>query len=275
MVAACSRPGPLETTPVPDAGPSQAEAFASPAEAFRQILLEKPRILAIGEMHAARGNAELSTEKRFERELLPHLQGARAIVIELWTPTGRCGAKEQAVQKVNKEITAAQAPTNTNEFLELGAAAKRIGIMPNSLVPTCAELGSVSDSGTNDVDAMLQAVGRVSERTARALLDANPNGNIVMYGGALHNDVAPARGREAWSFAPALLSASRGSYTELDLVIPEAIKDSDAWRSQPFYALYDKETMGSKTMLFHTGPRSWTLVFPRSAEPAPLLKDAQ
>ncbi len=279
MVTACSRAKPLESTTAPDSGGPVSEAFLSPAEALRRVMLDQPRILAIGEMHAQEGAApELSTVKRFERELLPHLQGARAIVIELWTPSGKCGAKELAVKKVNKEITASQAPTNSNEFLELGAAAKRIGIMPNALVPTCADLSGIADAGTNDVDAMLQAVGRVSERTARSLLDANPNGSIVMYGGALHNDLAPPRGRELWTFAPALLTASRGSYTELDLVIPEAIKDTDAWRAQPFYALYDRETMVSKTMLFHPSPRSWTIVFPRSMEPTKeprLLKDAQ
>lgn len=221
-------------------------------------------MLAVGEMHAQLGTNIPSTAKRFQEELLPRLRGARAIVIELWTQSGRCGAKEKTAARVNKEITATQAPTNSNEFYEIGAAAKRLGIVPNALVPSCDDFSEIDDAGESTVDATLRVVARVSERTTRTLLDANPEGAIVMYGGALHNDLLPAKGREGWSFGPGLFEATHGKYEEIDLILPEAIKETDAWRAQPFFTAYNRDTMGEQTVLFRTGAHSWALVFPRT-----------
>lgn len=238
------------------------EAFASAGEAFEKVQATRPRVLAVGEMHAQLGSNVPSSAKRFREELLPRLRGARAIVIELWTQSGRCGAKESAAATVNKEITATQAPGNSNEFYEIGAAAKRLGIVPNALVPSCDDFSEIADAGEASIDATLRVVARVSERTTRALIEANPEGGIVMYGGALHNDLLPPKGREAWSFGPALFEATHGKYEEIDLIVPEAIKETEAWRNQPFYSSYNRDTMGHQTVLFHTGPHSWALVFP-------------
>ena len=87
---------------------------------------------------------------------------------------------------------------------------------------------------------------------------------VVLYGGAMHNDMAPRPGREQWSFAKDLDRTAGGKLVELDLIVPEFIKDTDAWKSQLWYPAYDREAMGAATVLVEMGPRSYALVFPRS-----------
>ena len=62
--------------------------------------------------------------------------------------------------------------------------------------------------------------------------ERSPDRLVVAYGGAMHNDLLPREGRADFSFGPSLAEATGGQYVELDLVIPEQIKDTDAWRAR-------------------------------------------
>ena len=42
------------------------------------------------------------------------------------------------------------------------------------------------------------------------------------------------------------------------------MKDTDAWRAQPWYPHYDCDAHRSETLLFTTGPKSFALVFPKT-----------
>ena len=118
---------------------------------------------------------------------------------------------------------------------------------------------------------MLSMIARLTARDVGALLDkdagaaAGPEKMIVAYGGAMHNDAAPRPGHEAWSFGPALLAKAGGRYVELDLIVPELVKDTDAWKAQPWYPHYKAEAHAGETLLFTTGPQSFALVFPQTA----------
>ncbi len=243
--------------------------LASPAEAFAKVLAENPRVLAVGETHAQKDVENVtSATKRFTDGLLPALGGrASDLVIELWVGNPACVKKVEKVQKQQKDVTATQAPTNQNEFMLLGDAAKKLGVMPHALVPGCDEYERILDAGGGDIDAMLSMIARLTARDVGALLDksgddASASRMIVAYGGAMHNDAAPRPGHEAWSFGPALVAKTGGRYVELDLIVPELVKDTDAWRAQPWYPHYRKEAHSKETLLFTTGPRSFALVFP-------------
>jgi hypothetical protein len=202
---------------------------------------------------------------------LPTLEGkASDLVLELWVANGSCGGQEKKVAAQQKDVTATQAATNQNDFVALAEAAKKHGLAPHVLVPECDEYAKILDAGAGDVDAMLSMIARLTTREIGELLAkrANPgdagDGLIVAYGGAMHNDAEPRPGHEAWSFGPAVIAKTGGRYVELDLIVPELVKDTDAWRAQPWYAHYDRDAHDQETLLFTTGARSFAMIFPKS-----------
>jgi hypothetical protein len=182
-----------------------------------------------------------------------------------------CKAKtvERAAQ-VQAPVTEHQAKGNQNEFLTLGKYAQRLGIEPQALNPDCAEYDSVAAAGEDGVARLLTLVAKQTQSAVEALLAKPDSGEpIVTYGGALHNDLTPRPGQESWSFGPQLAAASHGRYVELDLIVPEFVKDTEAWRGLPWFQAFDREHLSSETLLFRPGASSFALIFPKTeATPA-------
>jgi hypothetical protein len=199
--------------------------------------------------------------------LLPHLASrASDLVIELWVANGSCGKLEQEVQKQQSAVTAPQAATNQNEFLELGQRAKALGIQPHALIPTCEQYQKIAGAGAGDIEEMLTMIKTVTQRDVEELLSKRaPDRLIVAYGGAMHNDLAPGEGRADFSFGPELSRATQDHYVELDLIIPEQIKDTEAWRGLPWYAHYSPEKAGREAYLYSWAPHAYALLFPKAA----------
>lgn len=268
---AAAAPSSVAAPAFTECGALSCKMFASAVDAFTFILASEPRVLAVGEAHAqADGTKAASTTRRFMEQLLPRLAPrASDLVIELWLANGACGKVEQQVQKQQSAVTAPQAATNQNEFLELGKRAKALGIMPHALVPSCEQYQKIAGAGAADIAEMLTMIRDVTERDVKELLQKHAGDRLlVAYGGAMHNDLVPREGREDFSFGPALSAATEGRYVELDLVIPEQIKDSDAWRALPWYAQYSRENAGSGAYLYSWAPHAYTLLFPK-ADSAP------
>jgi hypothetical protein len=198
--------------------------------------------------------------------LLPRLAPrASDLIIELWVANGSCGKVEQHVAQQQKAVTAPQAASNQGEFFELGQRAKGLGIMPHALVPTCEQYRKIAGAGASDIEEMLTMIESVTERDARQLLaERGPERLIALYGGAMHNDLAPRPGREAFTFGPALAGATDGHYVELDLVIPEQIKDTETWQSLPWYPAYSSKEADSEAYLYSWVPHAYALIFPKS-----------
>lgn len=284
LLAACSREA-SAPAPVPTGGPSASSAssasaspptspplkrteFDTAADAFRHVLATKPKVLAVGETHAPADVAAVeSSTKRFARDLLPIVApGAKTLVLELWVADPKCNRAQVAqVQKGTQEVTQNQAKSNPSEFMVLGSEAKRLGVMPKILVPSCDEYAGILDAGGRDIETMLRMIARLSEAEIKKGLAAHPDAMVLAYGGAMHNDVAPVKGREDFSFGPSLSAATGDHYVELDLIVPEFVRDTEAWRALPWYASFDPKTHGKKAVLFETGPRSFVLVFPKSS----------
>ena len=242
--------------------------FASEKDAFAYVVRERPRVLGVGETHAQRGAPAVpSATRRFGEALLPALAGsATDLVIELLTPDPKC-KKEQsdAVAQRTQPVTESQAASNQNEFVALGFAAKKLGIAPRALSPTCDEYQSVLDAGQNDVLRFLSLIADVTVRDVSELLAKRPeNAIIVAYGGALHNDAAPRPGRESMSYAPRLRERADGSYVEVDLIVPEFVRDEEPWRSLPWYGAFDRSLARREATVIVLSPSSYVLVFPHS-----------
>lgn len=260
---------------IPDAGSPCGDTpcalYDSSEAAFARVLEERPAVLAIGETHAQRDFDGASTTERFTETLLPLLRGrSKDLVLELWIGNAACKpAQKRAMKQVasaQAEVTASQRPKNQSEFVALYNAARKNEMKPHVLVPPCDDYEKIVHS-PDDLDAMLEIIARLSAAEATKLLP-NDSEPLLVYGGAMHNDLVPRPGHERWSFGPELDRVTDHRYVELDLIVPEMITESDAWMAQPWYADYDARAQGKKAILFRTRPRSYALIFPRaSAKP--------
>ena len=240
------------------------EFFDSPEAALDRVLESQPLVIGVGETHAQKDDPPVdSATKRFMEHMLPRLDGkARDMVIELWVANGSCGKKaEKQVQTQQGDVTKSQAPTNQGEFFQLGTVAKAHNIFPQALVPNCGDYARILDAGAGDVSEMLAMIGRVTGDTVIEALKKK-RGIVIAYGGALHNDVAPAPGREAMSFGPRLAKETGNKYVELDLIVPEFVKDNETWRSLPWYREYNSALHSGHTILLEPRPDSFVMIFP-------------
>jgi hypothetical protein len=269
-------PSAATTSPAAEGRPCGALgclAFATPAAAFEHAIAGAPRIIALGEAHAQKDAPKVkSTTRRFAEEFLPGLEGrASDLVIELLTTNGSCGqAVEKEVAERQKPVTEPQAATNQNQYVTLGAVAKKHGIAPHALVPECEELRSVTQAGAGDIERMLVLIADATVREAEKLVaNGDPKRAVVLYGGALHNDIEPRPERETWSYGPRLARRVEGRYVEIDLVVPEFVKPTPTWQGLPWYASFEALAPGPETILYQPSASSYVLIFPRSTPQPP------
>ena len=245
--------------------------FDSPREAMLAALDGDARAVAIGEAHAPRGATATSAAKRFTEDFLPLFAGrASDLLVELMTPPKGCAAAAAEVREKQAPATSQQAPTNQNEYLKMGDRARALGIVPDMLRPSCADMDGVRDAGDSAIEASLEMIARLSTAQAERLLDRDARSGadrgkaVVVYGGMLHNDLDPPPERAKWSYALALDGKTGGKLVAIDLVVPEFIVDDATWRGLPWFSHYDRARLGAKTTLFRVGEKSFVLVFPET-----------
>src|SRR5207237_2098089 len=151
------------------------------------------------------------------------------LVVETWVTTGRCGEAEKAVTADVEKTT--QRPASTESEIEtLIRVAHERGITPRILSISCTDYEAMRPAGgAVDYDRTLRVTARalegaviraVGEAAVRSGSGASPR-MVGVYGGALHNDLAPDPELAAYSFAPRVLAATLGRFLEIDLVVPE------------------------------------------------------
>jgi hypothetical protein len=245
--------------------------FEAPLEAFTKVLESSPRVLAVGEAHALAGTEKIEpATRRFTRDFLPVLKDrASDIVVEVLIPNPKCRKETAKARKEQKVVTERQAATDQNDYVALANAARALGIRAHALEPTCDDLARIGGDGQDAVAVSLDVVTRLSRETIERLYQRNLTANdfrlVVAYGGAMHNDSSPRPGREQWSFGPALGKLTDGRYVDVDLIVPEFISDSPAWKSLPWVGAFDPGAHPESTTLLSPAPGSFVLVFPRSA----------
>jgi hypothetical protein len=267
---AASAAPPVEPAGPPSCGPLACKLFDTPEQAFLAVLEQQPQVLAVGEAHAQKGTEGVqSSTARFTTSLLPLLSSrATDLILELMVPNPSCKKeKVKEVEKRQKPVTEPQAENNQSEFLVLARRAQELKVAPHVLRPSCADLEEITKAGDNDVAVMLAMIARLTTAMVKPMIERNgadAGKLVVAYGGALHNDLEPRAGREAFSFGPELKAHTSGRYVELDLIVPEFIKDSETWRALPWYAHFDPKRAPEKTTLYNPSPGSYVLIFPRS-----------
>lgn len=265
----------------------QLRRLPSARAALRAILRqERPAVLGLGEYHQRAGQGGVASSlHRFTRQLLPLLARQTSdLVIETWITDGDCGANErQVVSDVAQTI---KRPARTeDEIVTLIKRAQRHHIRPHILTMACADYARLLAPGAVDYAGLLaltanklrdklkalvairsDPVRRAADDAIRALGGANTSGRalILVYGGALHNELHPADAAAASSYAPAVSEAAGGRFVELDLFVPEYIEErSSLLREQPWFPLFEREQSHRHALLIQRAERSYVLVFPR------------
>jgi hypothetical protein len=252
--------------------------YDSPREAFLQAVVAAgdPLVLGLGEAHAPKGATVPSAARRFTGDLLPLLAGrASDLLLELMMPPVGCVDAVAEVRREQEPVTSRHAEGDADEYVAMGERARQLGIVPDMLRPTCADMNSIERASSADViDLSLMTIARLSGGQAArlvdrdALSDADRGKMVVVYGGALHNDLSPPPEAARWSYAPELDARVGGRFAAIDLVVPEFIGLDATWARLPWWPHYDKGRLGRKATLFRTAPRSFVLVFPVAA-PSP------
>jgi hypothetical protein len=258
------------TAPLPTpCGALDCAQYESAQAAFAAAVATKPLVLAIGEAHAPHGATAPSSAKHFADELLPTVADRSSdLLVELMTPPKGCMDAAEEVRKKQAPATSRQAETNQNEYVAMGERARALGIVPDMLRPSCADMNAVRLAGDDAIGASLDMIARLTRAQAKRMVDRDARSDadagkmIVLYGGMLHNDLSPAPEMVRYSYGPDLDAYVGGRFVAVDLVVPEFIGDDATWTSLPWRAHYDKERLGAKSTLYRIGEKSYVLVFP-------------
>lgn len=279
-----AKPSPVDPSPAKAATPSSASTgeptpkaepfpcaeltctqFGSPVDATLAAIAPSVRVVGFGEAHARADSSGPTTARRFSEELLAGLAPrARHLLVELLVPPTGCEKARKEVQLESDTITKGQSEHNQNDYVELGHAARKRGVTPDILRPSCQEMQTIAKAEVG-VISMMETIANLSVKTTEGWLGEPPEGRplILLYGGALHNDVEPRPHVKSWSYGPRLSALSHGAYVELDLVVPELVQDTESWQKFHWYKAVRAlpETHGAT--LVRVSDQSFALVFAR------------
>jgi hypothetical protein len=257
-------------SPMDPNGPLVAEKFVSPAGALHAFLDHATGVVAFGELHQTVKTAGVrSSLARFTDEILPAIAPrASHLIVETWVSRGSCGETEkQVTQDVAR--TTERPPETENEIVRLLRRAKQLGVTPHVLDVDCHEYQTLVDAdGAVDYDRLLTITGRHLGRAieqALALPRRADRPLVLVYGGALHNDLAPNPELANYSFGPAVDALTHGDYREVDLFVPELVDTMPALRAERWYAAWRPGRRAEGTTLIRRQPRSAVLLFEDAA----------
>jgi hypothetical protein len=234
-------PPPLPAVPPP----VERRAPAAAVAALLDLAHDPGGVVAFGELHQTRATATIrSTLGRFTDEILPVLAPHAAhLIVETWITTGRCGESEARVTDDVARTTERPAETE-NEIVKLLRRAKELGVAPHVLDIGCDEYKVLAGGGGSlDYEKLLTITNTHLERAIRqalALPRAPGRTLVVVYGGALHNDLYPDPTLARFTFGRAIFALTRGAYREIDLYVPALIDALAALKAEPWYAAWSR-----------------------------------
>lgn len=227
--------------------------------AIRTILAEagNAQVYAVGEYHASsplhgRVAAPLT---HFTDDIVGRLATwADDLVVEAWFDPS-C-APGDPVQTQIQAVTSR--PPSATDLRPLGATA-----MPMHGLPmTCIEHSSMLDpKGRVDFFRLLLMVtDKLRESTERLLARGH---SVIVYGGALHNDLYPRWALEELSYAQPL--AKKTTVLEIDLVVPEVVEPMKVLWQEPWYPLLSRSGP-DRVLLWERGPNSYVIILPAKSD---------
>ncbi len=273
VLSACGQPD--KPAPPPAIGQQDSSSnrfehqfYPTAAAALTSILAQStPRVIGFGEFHQLDHTQKtVSSLKRFADQLLPVIAGGTSdLILETWVSEGKCGETEVQVVADVEEVSQRPATTE-DETIGLLKRAKRLNVTPHILELKCADYEKVKGDGGVDYLAMLELIKSQLEQKGRAVLKrrAAPGDRqkmIAIYGGAIHNDAAPAPEWASVSFGPGLGETTGRRYLEIDLYVPEFIENSAIAKAEPWFPLFERLVSTTKVLLIKRGPNAYIIVY--------------
>ena len=241
--------------------------FATTGDAVRAILAEagRPRVYAVGEYHATRAAiVRQSPLAHFTGEIIALLEPhAQHLVVEAWLD-GTCRGNE--ADPIGAQVTAAtgRPPTTQGDLQHLISTSQHLRMQTHGLPVTCIEHSSVLDPrGRVDFYRLLVLVTEKLGSSARQLVGAGRE--VIVYGGALHNDLFPRWPLEELSYAQSLAAELGGGVLELDLVVPEIVAPMALVRLEPWFPLLGRASP-DRVIVWQRGPDSYVVILPAETE---------
>ena len=254
--------------------------FPDTASAMTAILDEAgpAKVYAVGEYHPTRvPNGARTPLSRFTGEIMDLLvPRSRHLVVETWLDDD-CDAAGRQVRKEVQDATGRPPSTGTDiEALVMKSRKKKLET--HGLPMTCIEHGSLLDpTGRVDFLRLLELITEKLGTTARSLVSdrkpderwarSNPGGiaevdrAVIVYGGALHNDLYPRWPLAALSYAKGLQKDLGGGVIELDLVVPEVVAPMPMVRLEDWFPLIGRSSP-DRVIVWQRGPQSYVLILP-------------
>jgi hypothetical protein len=228
--------------------------------ALRMIIAENggAKVFAVGEYHPTRkAHGSTSPSAIFRRDMLPVFELlAKHLLIESWIDDGTWSAPVSALaQQVTLDLDRPQ-----HAALAPATAAPLSTMTLHLLQMTAIEQDGLFDArGQVDFLRLLTTVTDKLGSTALRLVQQHPHDGVVIYGGALHNDLYPAWPLESLSYAPSLQQQLAGGVVEIDIVVPEIVADNAALFSQSWFPLLAIASPDS-VIVVERGPHSYVVI---------------
>ena len=243
--------------------PNGHREFATTQDAMVAVLAENPvpRVYAVGEYHQTRDAiGATSSLARFTREIIGMLEPhAQHLVVESWLDAKCWGDKDPVAATLNK-------PDGVKmDVLRLVTRSNQMHVQAHTLPMTCIEYDSVVDlSGHVNFLLLLEMITDKLADTTRALV-ADGTSSVIVYGGALHNDLYPHWPLEQLSYARSLANDLGGHVLEIDLVVPEVVAPMEMIRAEPWFPLLGRASPG-RVLVWQRGPASYVVILPAQSE---------
>jgi hypothetical protein len=237
--------------------------FRGTQEAIGAILDDAAttKVYAIGEYHPTRTAVVKSSPlARFTGDIVEMLEPrAQHLIVEAWLDDNCRSQDTEAITMQVMKVTN-RAPAQASDLQQLIAASKTMHMQAHGLPMTCIEHSSVLD-GRGHVD-FLRLLLLVTEKlgdATRALLAQNRH--VIVYGGALHNDLYPNWPLEDLSYAKLLDEELGGGVLEIDLVVPEIVAPMTMVRREPWFPLLGRAAP-DRVVVWERGPKSYVVILP-------------
>jgi hypothetical protein len=268
--------------------------LADPGAAIEAILDDAgpAKVYAVGEYHPTRRTPGKTPLAWFSADILDHMMPrAGHLVVEAWTDTGCGGDGALAQAQVTRAIgrPPAQVPASpvraappkdgeevdATDIEALVMMRARDRLATHGLQMTCIERGSLLDAmGRVDFLLLLELVTEKLQTTTKALVAAERRDamGVIVYGGALHNDLYPRWPLGPLSYAEPLQRDLGGGVVEIDLIVPEVVAPLAVIRGERWFPLLGRAAPG-RVVVWQRGPGSYVMILPaQSLEPAKVAR---
>ena len=231
-------------------------------DAIRLILAENSnvRVFAVGEYHPTKRSmaaAATMPAALFRKDVLPVLDlVANHLLLESWIDDGSWSAPVSAL--AHQVTLAMDRPGNA--ALLPGRAPALSSMTLHLLQLTPIEQDALLDPrGRVDFFRLLTTITTKLNDTAQQLVARHASDKLVIYGGALHNDLYPRWPLDVYSYAQPLHAALGGGVVEIDIVVPEIAANNPATAHLPWLPLL-AAAGPDRVLVYQPGPHSYVII---------------